>query len=171
MSLQFSVRLAEKADASNLLALRNSLFEETDTMLFEPGEFKDTPQDEANRIERLNQGANSRCLVAVSDGQLIGFLNAMGTPVNRLRHSTTLALGVRRANWSNGVGSALINEVLAWSRSCGLRRIELTVLTSNSRAVELYRRAGFEIEGTRRSSLLVGGSYVDEYLMSAINAA
>ena len=69
------------------------------------------------------------------------------------------------------VGSALLNAALEWSRDAGLKRVDLTVHTTNERALSLYRRLGFEIEGTRRSSLLVSGRYVDEYLMSFINEA
>jgi RimJ/RimL family protein N-acetyltransferase len=166
-----SVRAAVEDDAEALLALRQAVFEETEYMLWEPAEFKDSAQDERKRIARLNAGNNSRCLVAAADSGLVGFLNAMGGPVNRLRHSTTLALAVRRSHWGLGVGSALLSEALSWSRSAGLVRVELTVHTTNMRAVALYRRHGFEVEGTRRKSLLVGGRYVDEYLMSVTNAA
>jgi RimJ/RimL family protein N-acetyltransferase len=50
-----------------------------------------------------------------------------------------------------------------------LRRIELTVHTSNQRAIDVYKRCGFQVEGVRQSSLLVDGKYVDEYLMAVIN--
>lgn len=63
----------------------------------------------------------------------------------------------------------MIEHVLQWSREKRLRRVELTVHTSNRRAIDVYRRCGFEVEGTRQSSLLVDGHYVDEYLMAVIN--
>jgi RimJ/RimL family protein N-acetyltransferase len=50
-----------------------------------------------------------------------------------------------------------------------LRRVELTVHTTNQRAIAAYKRCGFQVEGVRRSSLLVDGKYVDEYLMAVIN--
>jgi RimJ/RimL family protein N-acetyltransferase len=165
------VRRAEDADSDALLALRVALFAETEFMLWEPGEFRDTAEDERQRIARLNSRTNSLCLVAEHDNQLVGFLNAMGGQVNRLRHSTTLALGVLRSHWGQGVATAMLNETLSWSRQAGLARIELNVHTNNLRAVAAYRRAGFQIEGTRRRSLLVSGRYVDEYLMSVIHDA
>jgi RimJ/RimL family protein N-acetyltransferase len=164
-------RPAVEDDAAELLALRQAVFDETEYMLWEPREFKDSVDDERKRIERLNAGKNSRCLVAVADETLVGFLSAMGGSVNRLRHTTTLALGVRRSHWGRGAGSALLTEALSWSRSAGLVRVELTVHTTNQRAVALYQRHGFEVEGTRRNSLLVSGRYVDEYLMSVVTNA
>lgn len=47
---------------------------------------------------RLNASGNSRCLVAEAEASLIGFLNATGSPIRRLRHATTSALGVRRSH-------------------------------------------------------------------------
>ena len=57
---------------------------------------------------------------------------------------------------------------MAWAPGAGVKRLELTVHTSNDRAVSLYRKFGFEIEGTRRSSLLVDGVFKDEYLMAHV---
>jgi RimJ/RimL family protein N-acetyltransferase len=59
---------------------------------------------------------------------------------------------------------------LSWSRLAGVIRVELTVHTANEPAVSLYRKFGFQVEGTRRHSLRVDGRVVDEYLMSVINA-
>ncbi len=166
-----SVRRAHEHDAAGLLALRQLVFEETEFMLWEPAEFKDLEEDERRRITRLNSTANSACFVADDQGHIVGFLNATGGPVNRLRHSTTLALPVRRSHWRQGIGSGLLAEAVSWARTAGLIRVELTVHTTNQRALELYQRHGFEIEGTRRKSLLVNGRLVDEYLMSLTHAA
>ena len=168
MNQELIVRRADESDAANLLALRKALFEQTEFMLWEPGEFLETADDERQRIARLNGQHNSACFVAESGAQLVGFLNAMGVKINRLRHSTALALGVRKSHWGLGVASALLTHALAWAREAGLIRIELTVHTTNERAVDLYKRAGFEIEGVRRRSLLVSNRYVDEYLMSVL---
>ena len=41
-------------------------------------------------------------------------------------------------------------------------------MTHNEAGIALYRRRGFEIEGTKKHSLLVGGRYVDEYYMARL---
>ena len=67
------------------------------------------------------------------------------------------------------MATRMIEHVLGWSREVGLRRVELTVHTTNLRAIGVYLRHGFKVEGLRRSSLLVDGEYVDEYLMAVLN--
>lgn len=66
---------------------------------------------------------------------------------------------------------ALLSAALAWSKGAGLRRVDLTVRVGNVRAIALYERFGFQVEGVRRSSLVVGGQYVDEFLMSVVHEA
>ena len=170
MKRSIAVREATEADADSALALRAAVFAETEFMLWEPAEFKDTAADEAARIKRISAAPNSVFLLATEGNALLGFCAAMGGHVNRLRHSASLALGVLRSHWGEGVGFALLEGVEDWSKSAGVVRLELTVHTSNVRAVNLYLRRGFQVEGLRRSSLLVNGRYVDEYLMSKLRA-
>jgi putative acetyltransferase len=49
-------------------------------------------------------------------------------------------------------------------------RIELTVFTDNERAIGLYKRFGFEIEGTHRAYALRDGKYVDTHAMARMRA-
>ncbi len=51
-----------------------------------------------------------------------------------------------------------------------LRRIELTVYVDNARAIALYERHGFEIEGTHRDYAFRGGAFVDAYAMARVKA-
>jgi ribosomal-protein-alanine N-acetyltransferase len=54
-----------------------------------------------------------------------------------------------------GIGTALMETVLAWARDLGAKEIWLEVRKSNVHAVRLYERCGFAITGCRP------GYYVD----------
>jgi RimJ/RimL family protein N-acetyltransferase len=168
MQSNFVVRRATLGDAEKLLILRRALFVETSLMLWEPAEFVATAAEEGGFVQRLSERTNCMLLVALDESKVVGFLAAMGGERNRLRHSALLALGVLRAYWSQGVASHMLSKTISWAPGAGIKRLELTVHTANSRAVALYQRHGFEIEGTTRSSLRVNGVYTDEYLMSLI---
>jgi len=45
---------------------------------------------------------------------------------------------------------------------------ELTVMAHNSRAIRLYKRMGFSVEGRRAECLFVDGQFIDELTMAAI---
>ena len=49
-----------------------------------------------------------------------------------------------------------------------LVRLELTVIVDNEKAIHLYEKHGFEIEGRIRKSGIRNGEYVDSYMMSRI---
>ncbi|MBN6335401.1 GNAT family N-acetyltransferase, partial [Escherichia coli] len=47
-----------------------------------------------------------------------------------------------------------------------VERIELTVFADNAPAIAVYKKYGFEIEGTGRRCALRNGEYVDAYYMA-----
>lgn len=166
--MPIAVRRALDTDGPALVELRRTLFRETEYMLWEADEFTQSAEDESRRVARLNARANSLVILAEEGSTPIGLLTAVGGEVRRLRHSATLALGVARSHWGQGAATRMLEQVVAWSGSAGLHRLELTVHTTNLRAIEVYLRAGFRVEGLRRHSLLVGGHHVDEYLMARL---
>lgn len=63
---------------------------------------------------------------------------------------TTLGMNVD-AEWrGRGIGKALVEQVITWSRAHGAHKIELEVWPHNAAAIGLYERTGFEREGLRR---------------------
>ena len=68
-----------------------------------------------------------------------------------------------------GAGYALLSEALDLSDNwLDLRRIELQVYTDNERAVRLYERCGFGIEGTLKRYAYRDGQYVDVFAMARL---
>ena len=53
-----------------------------------------------------------------------------------------------------------------WARSVGARKMTLGVFATNARAIRLYRRLGFRVEGRLRDQAVVEGRPVDELLMA-----
>jgi ribosomal protein S18 acetylase RimI-like enzyme len=73
------------------------------------------------------------------------------------------ALVVSPAMAGQGVGSALIEAVIAEARRRGARKLGLRALSTNERALFLYRRAGFAEEGRLRGEIrLPDGTYADD---------
>jgi putative acetyltransferase len=75
-----------------------------------------------------------------------------------------------RDDWQGkGVGTALIEAALDLADNwLNLTRIELGVYTDNAAAFALYKKFGFEIEGTHRRFAFRGGRYVDAYSMARL---
>lgn len=155
-------------DAQAFLQLQKILDEETSFMLLEAGERTTEVEDVANKIRDVLAQDNRAILVAEADGELIGLMELIGGNVRRNRHTAYIVIGIRQAYTGKGVGSRLFAEGEAWARRHGIHRLELTVMIHNRGAVALYKKMGFQIEGSKRHSLLVEGRYVDEYYMAKL---
>ena len=162
------IRTAREDAAADLLGLLKQLDRETRFMMYEPDERTITVWELEDLLRDVLAGANGTVLVAEDDDRMIGFLEATGGAFRRNRHVAHLVVGVLGAYAGRGIGTALMEEVERWARGCGVHRLELTVMTHNAAALALYQKAGFGIEGTRRQSLLVDGSYADEHYMAKL---
>ena len=69
-----------------------------------------------------------------------------------------------------GIGTKVLENIKQFASGEGIRRIELTVDINNHNAIALYKKVGFEIEGTVRKSYITSTSdeFLDEYLMGLI---
>jgi putative acetyltransferase len=69
-----------------------------------------------------------------------------------------------------GIGTALMRAAIELvGKWLNLTRLELTVFTDNERAIALYRKFGFEIEGTLRKYAFRDGQFADVYTMARVN--
>lgn len=104
--------------------------------------------------------------VADVKDQLVGYVEAQGGAFRRNRHFAYVVIGVQQAFAGRGIGTALLADLSTWALQQIVHRLELTVMASNQRAIALYRKSGYVIEGTRRHSVRIAGSYVDELAMA-----
>ena len=106
---------------------------------------------------------------SVLDGeQVVGWCDV--TPKNHetLRHSGTLGMGVAATHRGLGIGTRLMAATLDAATANGLSRVELIVRSDNTTAIALYRRFGFETEGTLRRYMKVDGAWFDALLMAKL---
>ncbi|WP_353611594.1 GNAT family N-acetyltransferase [Bacillus sp. FJAT-25509] len=55
-----------------------------------------------------------------------------------------------------------------WAIKHSISRLELTVVKQNEAGVGLYKKMGYEIEGTKRNSLIINSNSFDEYYMAKL---
>jgi RimJ/RimL family protein N-acetyltransferase len=162
------IRTIRESDAEQFLNLCNKLDTETQFMMLEPGERTTTPEEQRTQIEHLLKYENQTIFVAEHGDQLVGCLAALGGQFKRNRHSVYIIIGILQAFTGQGIGTKLFQTLEEWAQQQHIHRMELTVMAHNKAGVALYKKQGFEIEGTKRHSLLVNGQYIDEYYMAKL---
>ena len=165
--MQLLMRAAEPDDAKQLVNLIEQV-ESSGFMLFEPGERKISDEQMKNRIDSVKEEKFSTILIAEDTGVIVGYLFAIGGNPTRTKHSVYIAIGVAESKRGRGIGAKLFEALEEWAKKQSIHRLELTVMTYNAAGIALYKKVGFEIEGTKRNSLLIDGKYVDEYYMSKL---
>lgn len=106
---------------------------------------------------------------AVVGGEVVGNAGLHHFKQARRAHAMHLGIAVRSDFQSKGVGAALMKAMVdlvdGW---LNVTRLELTVYTDNEAAIALYRKFGFEVEGTHKAYALRAGRYVDSLSMARL---
>lgn len=163
------IRELNPTDAEKFLAMNKQLDQETSFMLYEPDERQTTVEQQQKMLERLSKQERSQFWIVEDDKEnLGGFLAIIGQSNWRNRHSAYIVIGILKAYQGQGLGKKLFYQMEEWAKEKEFHRLELTVMKHNNRALQLYLKMGFEIEGVKRNSLRVNGEFVDEYYLSKL---
>ena len=161
------LREAIEDDAYDTLRLRRAVLAEGRWFITEEDELVDSLDIEQSVIRQLALQQNSLYLVAHEGEALVGLLQLCGGSLRRMRHVAKLEVLVAADRRGRGVGGRLLAEALEWATgNPHLSKIGLAVFAHNTRAIALYERHGFEIEGRRvREYRTVTGQLWDDVLM------
>ncbi|MFO1444061.1 GNAT family N-acetyltransferase [Bacillus sp. Bva_UNVM-123] len=162
------IREIQLEDAEKFVNLVKQVEEEAQFMMMEPGERMLSADVQRKRIEQMKNEPNSTVLLAEQDGNLVGYLIVVGGSGKRILHRGYLVIGILKEYRGQGIGSKLFQRLDEWAKTHHISRLELTVVTKNEIAVALYKKSGFEIEGTKRNSLSIDNEYYDEYYMAKL---
>jgi len=169
--LTYTIRSAIANDARELSGLRLQVDGETENLDRERGEaFIDVPGFE-QVIHTDTVSPRNLFLVAVADNRIVGFSRCEGSDLKRFSHKVEFGVAVLKDFWGYGIGKNLLKESLSWADSNGIKKTTLNVLETNTRAIELYKTLGFEIEGIlKNDKILSDGEYYNSIMMARFNA-
>lgn len=122
-------------------------------------------------IESMSEISYSKAsfgVETVADGRLIGGVGLERTSPEDRSAVLGIALG-DKTYWDSGYGTDTMRTICRFGfEMMNLHRIELDVFEPNKRAIAVYERVGFRVEGRRREARFQFGSYVDIVVMGLL---
>lgn len=162
------LRCPEEGDAEVLLDYLRTTSGETPYMVREPEEIRASVEEEMEFIRKNREDPRALMLAAFVDGELAGNCSFTGVAkCSRMGHRCTVGISLYRDFWRQGIGTALMGEILDAAAAVRYEQAELKVVSANAPAIGLYQKLGFQTTGTIRRALKYrDGSYADFLFMS-----
>jgi L-phenylalanine/L-methionine N-acetyltransferase len=109
-------------------------------------------------------------LVACIDREVVGEIGLHTFPNQpRRRHVGSIGMVVRDDWQGKGIGAQLMQSVVDLAdKWLNLSRLELGVYPDNEPAIKLYKKFGFQVEGTEIGSAFRDGQYMDTLMMARV---
>lgn len=164
-----AIREARVSDAARCLDYLREVSAEPGRMLPVDADEWDMPvHDEEAYIQHVAAAPNCLMLVVETEGDIVGILTCNGGARRAMRHAVTLGVSLRKDYRDMGLGHQLMQRTVDWARTSGVTRIELHVYVENVRAIHLYEKFGFKIEGRRPHAYYHNGRYIDDFVMGLL---
>jgi phosphinothricin acetyltransferase len=161
---EVKVRLAEFDDAASVRRIYNHEVENS-TVTFDL-----VPRSLEEQQDWLLQRAGAfGVLVAEMDGQVVGFAS-LSEYRTRPAYRTTVedSIYVDQSARGNGVGSALLRELVELARARGFHSMIGRIVGGHEASIAMHQAAGFEIVGTEREVGRKFGRWLDVVLVQLL---
>jgi len=160
-------RPEQSGDTEMLWEMFSTLSEESASNL--------TPPFTRERVESWTSNINYDEVLAIvviieekSEQRIIGSASLKFNQQEALKHKAELGITVHDNYQNMGIGTALLKHLITIARMKNLKKIYLHVSTANDRAINLYKKAGFKVEGKLCKESYINGKYRDEYRMALL---
>jgi RimJ/RimL family protein N-acetyltransferase len=81
-------------------------------------------------------------------------------------HVGGLGIGISQAYRDLGIGTAMLETLIAEAKAAGLQMLWLEVFSTNQRARHVYENVGFMKTGVKPNMYFRNGRYIDSVIMS-----
>lgn len=167
------IRAATPADAPQVAAVMNAIiaeghFDSPDSLSAGHLTLFDRPfSDDEERAFISSLGPRSVLHVADVAGEIVGVqsVDSYSGLAASLRHVATMGTWLRADMRGRNIGRALAVHSFVFAKTHGYRKIVISVLASNERALRFYGRLGFTVIGVARDHVELGGIMHDEVFM------
>jgi len=163
------IESARIEEAKEIIIFVKAVDNETDYLMRETGEFNISIEEEKEFIRDKEKSYNSIFLTAKVNGKIVGTIGFSGNSLKRYRHKGQFGIAILKDYWNYGIGSKMLSVMLDWADKNEFKKITLEVDDINEKAIKLYQKFGFEIEGKLKNDKYLGnGEYRNSLIMARL---
>ncbi len=157
------LRTATEEDAAGVLLLIDAVARERRYLLNTEAHWG----VEAQRrwLSSVERSGGTTLIAVAPEGEIVGWADLSRPVADLAHHTATLGTGLLATYRDAGLGRALLSAIAEEARALGLEKLDLTVRSTNSRAIHLYESLGWEHEGVSPRAYKQDGKYEDKLYM------
>ena len=165
----YELRSFLPSDAEGLQSFfHQSAFESTHTL-----HYKERPISISKLQARIKAASDfpSDLFVGIFDkNKIIGqlYFRVLHPDHPWIKHIGEFGMTILKDYWGQGIGTQLLQYMENFAINKGVSRIEAKVRTANEQAIALYKKFGYQIEGTRKMAALINGSFEEEFYIAKL---
>lgn len=153
-------------DAEKMLNYIKKACGETDFLARYPEEWNITVEQEESWVTRMRSAPNTLGITCYVDNEVAGNCEINFKEGIKTSHRAIVAIAILKDYWNLGIGSSMLEELVAAAQKRGTEIIELEFVEGNERAKHLYEKFGFRITSEKPNAFkLKDGTYLKEIYM------
>lgn len=160
-TMEIKIREIEVEDYKELLDFMKKVKGETNFLRGYPNEIKMSYEDEKEHIKKVKSSETSNYFVVMKNNKIIGCIGFNGNTARKMKHYGTIGISVLKEYWGRGIATALLEKLISWAKEKGIKKINLDVFENNERAIKLYEKFGFKLEGCIEDGIFDGENYIN----------
>lgn len=107
--------------------------------------------DEMNSLDQIYNSPQDELMIAILGDDIIGFTRLEQVD----EYTSELGIVVEKALWNQGVGSYLMEDILAFAKESPISKVNLEVYQKNPAAIHLYEKHGFTTRSKKAKTLIM----------------
>ncbi len=163
--LKLTIDKAYPSDALEIVNFLNKVAGQTDFLTFALNSFPFSVEEEKNIIKECLDTNNCLMLLGKINKEVVSQLFLQRSSQQRLLHNGDIAISVCESYWGNSIAQNILLLAIKWAKDHAITKLQLQVRTDNKKAIYLYQKLGFCIEGTITRAIKINDTYFSDYIM------